>query len=315
MCLVERGRKHELVAAQRIHRGLPQKVATKVSIVVQEWAVRVIAFPGEQCSNLVLRRRQHQQVALRVELSTGQLNDSFLDGLPRSEIDRSCRGEVAVLGEVGPFVDVEAFNRLRDDKVQIGVALPVGMRTEIDRHAVRKERHVGAVIGIKAPEEILIGLPGPAGVLHRDEPGNQPQDLGGAPLGLKKIFFVGNELLRRGRDGTVAYHGHFGQIDDFNIRVMRVGGGGQPEKQGADNTDDHDPTFSSTGTWASQRAHDRLNRLCAADADPRVAMTKKPTPLGRAGRRRPAHGPRQAKRRSATRAIRHPSPRFQPERD
>ena len=44
---------------------------------------------------------------------------------------------------------------LGDKKVEVGIALPVGMTDHVDRQAIDKDGYVGAVIGIETTEEIL----------------------------------------------------------------------------------------------------------------------------------------------------------------
>lgn len=84
-------------------------------------AVRVIAFGGEQGTYPILRRREHEHIALRIELPYGRLNDSFLNHLSRPEVHRSCRGKVAIFRKIGSFVDVESLDRCRNNEIQTGI--------------------------------------------------------------------------------------------------------------------------------------------------------------------------------------------------
>ena len=115
-----------------------------------ERAVRVIALSGQQGTHPILGGRKHQHVALRVELSPGRLDDSFLHHLSCPEIHRSGRGKVAIFGKIGPLVDVKSFDRFGNNEVQVGIALPVRMGAQVNRHSIDKERHIGSVIRVES---------------------------------------------------------------------------------------------------------------------------------------------------------------------
>ena len=207
--------------ARRIDRGFAQHVGSKIAVVVLERTVRVIAFSGQQRPHLVFRRRQHQEVPLSIELPAGQLHQALLDHLARSEADRPGRVEVAELGVIRAFVHVEAFDGLGNDEIEVGITLPVRMGAKIDRHAIGEERDIGAVIRIEAAEEVLIRLAGSARVLHRDEPGDQTQNLGRPSLGLEQVFLVRDELLRRRRHRSLGDDFHLRKLDTFVGRLVR----------------------------------------------------------------------------------------------
>ena len=67
-------------------------------------------------------------------------------------------GEIALVGKVGPFADVERADRLRHQPVQVGIALAVRMGAHVDRHVVDGDREIGAVIEIVAAQKILVGF-------------------------------------------------------------------------------------------------------------------------------------------------------------
>ena len=106
------------------------------------------------------------------------------------------------------------------------------MGSQIDRHPVGKERHVGPVIRIEAAQKILIGLPCAAGMFHRNEAGNQAKNLSRSALRLQHIFLVGNELLRGGGDRSI----------------------GQTEISGTSNS-------GTSGSWARAVASVRIKRV------------------------------------------------------
>jgi hypothetical protein len=57
-------------------------------------------------------------------------------------------------------------------------------------------------------------------MLSGDETGDQTQNLGGAALRLEQDFFVRDELLRRGGDGTIAHNRHLGNFQYVRVRIV-----------------------------------------------------------------------------------------------
>jgi hypothetical protein len=80
------------------------------------------------------------------------------------------------------------------------------------------------VIRVESAQEILIGLTRPAGMFHRNEAGDQTEYLRGTALRLQQIFFVGNELLGRGRDRPFADDSNFRNFNYLLIRIMGLYG-------------------------------------------------------------------------------------------
>ena len=93
--------------------------------------------------------------------------------------DGAGRGEVADVGVVGALLVVDLLHQLRNQEVQVGVALSVAVARQVQRDAAEERREVGAVIEIEAAQEVLVGLSGSA-VLRRDQAGNRFEHLGGA---------------------------------------------------------------------------------------------------------------------------------------
>src|SRR4029079_5740061 len=89
--VVKRGGETEFVAAGKIRGHLPEQVRSKVSVVVEKWAVRVVSLTAEERADLVLWRREHENISLRIELSSSCLNDSLLDDLAGPKIHRAGR--------------------------------------------------------------------------------------------------------------------------------------------------------------------------------------------------------------------------------
>src|SRR6185295_13270139 len=64
--LVERPGQAHLRAARRIERGLGQGIEAKVAVRAVEGTIRIVSLCGDQASDLVLGRRQHEQVSLLI---------------------------------------------------------------------------------------------------------------------------------------------------------------------------------------------------------------------------------------------------------
>jgi len=201
-----------------IHRRLPEQIATKVPVILLKRSVRVVPLGSNQRANTIRRRGDHQQVALRMELPAGRLHHALLHHLARPEIDRPRRGEIAILRQIGPLVDIDAFDSLRNDEIEVGVPLAMRMGTQVDRHSVGKKCDIRAVIRIEPAQKILVGLAGAAGMFDGNKSRDEAEHLGRAPLRLEEIFLVGDELLRRGRHRTVGLDSHLRHVE-----IRRVG--------------------------------------------------------------------------------------------
>ena len=82
--LLEGSLEAEFISARETGGQFPQDIGAEVSIIVFERPVGIVAFRGEQGPNLVLRRREHQQIALRIKLTAGRLYNPFLHDLSAS---------------------------------------------------------------------------------------------------------------------------------------------------------------------------------------------------------------------------------------
>ena len=76
----------------------------------------------------------------------------------RPEIGPACRGKIALVGVVGPFLEIDPLDQFRDHEVQIGIALPVGVRNHVDGHTIQGKPDIGAVVEIETPQKQLFGL-------------------------------------------------------------------------------------------------------------------------------------------------------------
>src|SRR5258708_2770141 len=66
-----------------------------------------------------------------------------------TDVNRPDGGEVTLIGEIGTFGVAQIRRELRNEEIQVRVALPMRMRPHIDRHAVDEGREVSAMIEIE----------------------------------------------------------------------------------------------------------------------------------------------------------------------
>ena len=94
-------------------------------------------------------------------------------------VHQGCTGQckVSEVGAVGPFAVIDAVDDLGDQSVDIQITLTMPVAAEVQRYVVQQSGEVGAVVQIKAAQEVLVGLAA-AGVLSGDEARNHFQQLG-----------------------------------------------------------------------------------------------------------------------------------------
>ena len=86
--------------------------------------------------------------------------------------------EIAFVGKIRALAVVDAADQFGDHEVEIGIALPVRVRAQIDRHIVERDVDVGAVVEIESAQEILVRLALGA-VLDDDQAGHGFEELAG----------------------------------------------------------------------------------------------------------------------------------------
>jgi hypothetical protein len=126
------------------------------------------------------------------------------------DVRRAGRREIAVLGEVRALAIVDLLDQLRDQEVQVGVALAVRVAGHVGRHAVDEGGEVGAVVEVVAAQEILVRL-AVAGMLRDDQPGHGLQHLAGPQQRQVGEALAAHGALRgrvRAADAIVVVAGH-----------------------------------------------------------------------------------------------------------
>ena len=160
------------------------------------------------------------------EFGRGRAEDAVVRVLPHGDVDPGCRGgasignaggaggrEIAFLRVVGALAVVNVVHELVDQEVDVRVALAVGVRRHVDRHAVHVGREVGAVVEVEAAQEVLVRLAVTA-VLGHDQAWNDLEHLAGPEHRPALDLHAGDDALagrERLADESDARRGH----DDF----------------------------------------------------------------------------------------------------
>ena len=129
------------------------------------------------------------------------------------ELGAAGAAEVAQLGVVHAQPVVDVVHQLGDEEIEVGVALAVGVRGHVDRHALDPGLEVGAVVEIEAADEILVGL-AVTRVLGDDHAGH----------GLEQLAFAGDRAAPQVRRADPALRGRAGDPDQI------VGAAGDGER-------------------------------------------------------------------------------------
>ena len=109
-----------------------------------------------------------QQKPTVTETANPDLGHRTLEPVRQQDVHRTSSGEVTVFRRVRTFPVLHTIDEIRNQEIQIAVALPMSMRTLIDRHSVDTDRQIGSMIKIHATQKILIRLTFTAVLGHDD---------------------------------------------------------------------------------------------------------------------------------------------------
>ena len=113
------------------------------------------------------------------------------------DIDCSGGVEIAVLDEIGSFGDFYMVDCLRDQPVEIGISLTVGVIGQINGNAVDENGKVSPVVGIETSEKVFVRFPS-AQVLHGIKTGNcAGENIDRRGRGAQFQVFLPNIFFRR----------------------------------------------------------------------------------------------------------------------
>ncbi len=133
---------------------------------------------GEQRAGAHGRRTRRQRAAI-AKTAERQLGDVLRQPVDIVDGDGACGGEVALVGEVRSFADIDRPHQFRNQEIDVGIALPVAVGRHVDRHAVDADGEIRAVVQVKAAQKILVGF-ALAGMLGDDQPRHHLQRLADA---------------------------------------------------------------------------------------------------------------------------------------
>ena len=113
-------------------------------------------------------RRERQQAAAEAVGAALEGEERTLQRRRIGDRRRAGGGEVALVREVRPLRELDAGDDLRNQEVDVGVALAVRVGRHVHRRAGHRHREVAAVIEVEAAQEVLVGL-ALAAVLRDDD--------------------------------------------------------------------------------------------------------------------------------------------------
>ena len=91
--------------------------------------------PGDRAQGIVLPAFYFSKIAVEY--------------FPGFKIHPTCRHKVAFVRVVRAFFKINRFHQFRNDEMQVGVTLSVGVRNHIDRHTVNGQPDIRAVVNVK----------------------------------------------------------------------------------------------------------------------------------------------------------------------
>ena len=98
----------------------------------------------------------HQSVI--VILSHAELDEAIGQGVEEVKICCASGRKVTHIRVIGSFAERHIVDELRNDKIQVHIALAMAVCGEIHWHTIDARRKIGAMVQVKAAQEILIGF-------------------------------------------------------------------------------------------------------------------------------------------------------------
>ncbi len=169
-----------VVAAARV----AQEQVIAVDVLVDVDPRTVVAVHLHAVEKLARPRREAvgRESAEIAVLADAGFEHSLREPLIRRQV-RAARGrEIRHLGVVRALAVLEPLDELRDQEVQVGVALAVRVRRQVHGHAVDPGCEVRAVVEVEAAQEHLVRL-ARAAVLRDDQARHCLENLAGAKPG------------------------------------------------------------------------------------------------------------------------------------
>ena len=178
-----------------------------------------VDFVGDQALHRTEARRQDADIAHGVETSTHGAERVFDGIFFGHKVDRARVGKIPGVRKIRTLAVVNGLDHLGDQKIEVRIALTVGMTDHIDRDTVNTDGHVSAMVIIKTAQEVLHGFAAP-GVLTGHKSGQIIQHFPGRvvrPDG--KVFFAYTSFGGRA-DRSALGDSHQRQLFRWPSRVL-----------------------------------------------------------------------------------------------
>ena len=108
-----------------------------------------VDFVGDQTLHRTEAWRQDADIAHGVERPANGAKRVFDGILFGHEVDRTRVGKIPGVREIGALTIIDRLDHLGDQKIEVRIALTVGVTDHIDGDTVNTDGHVGAMIIIK----------------------------------------------------------------------------------------------------------------------------------------------------------------------
>lgn len=122
-----------------------------------EGPIVVLHLGGGQQPSIAQRLRSGAENTLKTQ-GSHRRRDLVWNGVAIIDVHRTHRAEVAHAGIVRSLGVGDSIRQFRNQEIQIGVTLTMGMRGLVDRHAIDVGSQISAMIEVVAAQQILIGL-------------------------------------------------------------------------------------------------------------------------------------------------------------
>src|SRR5207244_1669436 len=129
----------------------------------------------EELSPAEVKRAREEDAAIG-GAPTAKLDHALGERLRVVDVGGAGGGEITFRREVRTLVVLDALDELGDEEVEVGVALAVRVRSEVDRDALDRREEVGSVVEVEPAQEVLVRL-SCAAVLGDDESRHELQNL------------------------------------------------------------------------------------------------------------------------------------------
>src|SRR6266403_3408259 len=104
-------------------------------------------------------RRLGDEDAIIVVLTDPYFGEALRKGLDEVQTGGAGGRKIPDIRIVRPLPEGHIVHELRNDPIEIHIALAMGVRGEIDGDAINPRGEIGTMIQIKTAQEILIGFP------------------------------------------------------------------------------------------------------------------------------------------------------------